>query len=113
MNGREVVEASRVLAQFVERISRRTARNAPNPEGSVGRLWAIPFLGGLALGDGGEKVSEWSLAKRGNVVPLEVLAGPHRLVPTFLSDPWDQGNGLWRNAKPGVVRSPLEIAQAS
>jgi hypothetical protein len=98
----------------MERISRRTARNALNPEGSVGRLWAIPFH---------EDWSRQVMAVRkfrngrwrnvGMVVPLEVLAGPHRLVPTFLSDPWDQGNGLWRNAKPGVVRSPLEVAQAS
>ena len=71
------------------------------------------FLGGLALCDGGEKFRNGRWRNVGIVVPLEVLAGPHRLVPTFLSDPWDQGNGLWRNAKPGVVRSPLEIAQAS
>ena len=45
VDGRELVEASGVLAQFVERISLRAAWNTPNREGSLGRLgaWAILF----------------------------------------------------------------------
>ena len=47
------------------------------------------------------------------IVPLKVQTSPDSAVAPFFSNPEDQGNDLWRNAKLDSVRPPGLIPETS